>query len=199
MTTSLPLPMLPTLDDTYPARVRERAAELYSRDRLSCAEAALQALLECAAVPCPLEVVRLASGFGRGMGEAGCACGALVGAVMAVGALFGRVAPTGRSPQPCADIARAVHDGFKGVNRATCCRVLHKGKPFGSAEQRAECASRTDGAAELAARIILRHVRAARGEQPGVRPPRKACAGGANVLCGAENNSPHRCGGPEAT
>ena len=196
MTTSLPLPMLPTLDDTYPARVRERAAELYSRDRLSCAESALQALLECAAVPCPLEVVRLASGFGRGMGEAGCACGALVGAVMAVGALFGRVAPTGRSPQPCADIARAVHDGFTEVNRATCCRVLHKGKPFGSAEQRAECASRTEGAAELAARIILRHVSAACGEQPGVRPPRKACAGGANVLCGAENNSPQQARRP---
>lgn len=144
------------LTEDFPDRARQKAGTLYRTDRLNCAEAVFKALIEESGHPCPLEILRMASAFGRGMGSAGCCCGALVGGEMAVGFLFGRTEERGRCPDTCGQVAKLLHDHFARHNRATCCRVLHKGLPYGTPEQRAACAKRTEDAAAIAAGIILR-------------------------------------------
>lgn len=140
-------------------RAKEAARIYYEKDQLNCAESVLRALMEQFAGSCPLELLRVASGFGRGMG-AGCACGALTGSVMAVGLLFGRTEPTGRCPKETGVLSKTVHDAFREHFGATCCRILHRGLPFGTPEQKASCATRTAEAAELAALILAQALNA---------------------------------------
>ena len=144
------------LDEKFPDRVRQKAGTLYRTDRLNCAESVFKALIEESGRPCPLELLRMASAFGRGMGGAGCCCGALAGGELAVGFLFGRTEESGRCPDSCGQIARELHDRFVRQNRVTCCRVLHKGLPYGTPEQIAACAKRTEEAAAIAAEVIQR-------------------------------------------
>lgn len=142
------------LTATFPAEAEELTERLFRENLHNCAEAVLTAVLHAAGQECPLEVRRLASAFGRGMGGAGCACGALVGGQMAIGALFGRVAESGSVPEVCQEASRQLHNRFKKENGATCCRILHKGLPFGTEEQFNSCCERSRKAAAIAAELI---------------------------------------------
>ncbi len=142
------------IDETFPERAGKSAEAYFRNDLLNCAESVLRALLEEAGHPCPVQVTRLASAFGRGMGGAGCCCGALVGGQMALGFLFGRTEESGEPPELCGKLAKVLHDRFVAKNRAACCRVLHRGMPYGTAEQFDSCAVRSAEAAETAARLI---------------------------------------------
>lgn len=142
------------LREDMPAQARELAREYFRRDLNNCAESVLRAIMEVNGQSCPVEVLRMASAFGRGMGQAGCACGALVGGEMAIGIFFGRNETAGSPPDICAQAAKLLHKRFKKQNGATCCRILHKGLPFGTEEQFDSCCERTLNAAELAAGVI---------------------------------------------
>ncbi|MGI6453171.1 MAG: C-GCAxxG-C-C family protein [Syntrophomonadaceae bacterium] len=63
------------------------------KDGLNCAESVLKAIIDTGVTDFPPETVALATGFGGGMGLSGNNCGALAGAVMAVGAVHGRRNP----------------------------------------------------------------------------------------------------------
>ena len=63
------------------------------RDGLNCSESVFKAVIDTGITDFPAETVALATGFGGGMGLAGNNCGALIGAVMAVGAVHGRRNP----------------------------------------------------------------------------------------------------------
>ena len=112
--------------------------------------------LEASGNDCSVEIIRMASPFGRGMGGAGCCCGALVGSQMAAGIIFGRDSETGYPPQICAETAKILHKNFVKANGSTCCRILHKGLPFGTDEQLAACCTRSVEASEIAANAILK-------------------------------------------
>ena len=141
-------------DEHFPNRVKSTAERYFRSNLFNCAETVLKAVLEESGMPCPLETVRLASAFGRGMGGAGCYCGALVGGQMTIGALFGRMQETGFPPEGCAILSKQLYDRFVQHNRATCCRILHKGLPFGTPEQFDACAIRAACAAEITAQVI---------------------------------------------
>ena len=131
--------------------VFKNAGHFFRVDDLNCAESVLKAILVSAQAPCTPEMLALAKGFGRGM-NAGCACGALAGGVMALGSLLG-----GRSKEAdklCKALTQRYHDAFKQANGATCCRVLHRGLAFGTTEQLAACAKRTENAARILAQIL---------------------------------------------
>ena len=144
-----------TLPPDFPERAREAAAKFYAEQRLNCAESVFKAVVTSAGLPCPLELVRMASSFGHGMGGAGCSCGSLVGAQLALGYFLGRAEETGRPPQQCRDLAKVAHDRFVKINRVACCRILLKGKVYGTPEQKESCANHTREAAEIAATIIM--------------------------------------------
>ncbi len=71
------------------AMVKERARKNFSKG-FNCAECVLEAVLEHADAGLPKESLKMATGFGGGVGLYGDTCGAITGAVMAVGAVQGR-------------------------------------------------------------------------------------------------------------
>lgn len=142
------------ISETAPQQAKALAQEYFRNDLNNCAESVVRAIMEACGQPCSVDVLKLASAFGRGMGGAGCACGALVGGEMAIGAFFGRDKINGYPPDICADAAKLFHKRFKKQNGATCCRILHKGLPFGTEEQLSACCERTLNTAELVAQLI---------------------------------------------
>ena len=68
----------------------ETVAGEYFKQGLNCAECVFQSCLDMQNVNLPKEVISLASGFGGGMGQTRNTCGAITGAILALGALKGR-------------------------------------------------------------------------------------------------------------
>ncbi|MDZ7640825.1 MAG: C-GCAxxG-C-C family protein [Desulfurivibrio sp.] len=134
----------------------ERAANLQQARDLCCAEALLTTLARAFGneeLP-ESTAVRLGSGFCKGMGGAGCLCGALAGAQMFNGLLLGPFCQQGLAKKDFQPLARRLHDDFKERFGATCCRSLLKRR---KEKQGASCPELTAGAAELAAAQILDH------------------------------------------
>ncbi len=71
------------------AAVKERARKNFSKG-FNCAECILEAVLAYVDTDLPEGVLKLATGFGGGVGLYGDTCGAITGAVMAVGVVHGR-------------------------------------------------------------------------------------------------------------
>lgn len=97
-------------------------------------------------------LVKIATGFGSGIGRSGCACGALVGAVMACGLKCGRTRP-GESKEPAYAKAKAIHDAFKKKFGATCCRAI-RGGDYGSEAQKKKCGEIVKFTAEMTSKIL---------------------------------------------
>lgn len=144
-----------TFPEDFAQKAQETAMQLFQNDHLNCAEAVFKSILITSGRECPMELFRLASAFGRGMGGAGCTCGALVGGQMAIGAFWGRDNEKGPTTEQCARAAKILHDRFRKFHGATCCRILHKGEPYGSDIQLANCKKRTAESAKIAAEVIM--------------------------------------------
>ncbi len=69
--------------------IKDRARKNFSRG-FNCAECIMEAVLEYVDTGLPKKTLKLASGFGGGVGLYGDTCGAITGAVLAVGAVHGR-------------------------------------------------------------------------------------------------------------
>lgn len=152
------------LDPDFVETVRARAEELYGDSSFFCSEAVLRSFLELTGRD--LSLVSLASGFGSGMGHAGCACGAVVGGIMALGLFFGRTEAGDQGVDDCLDMARQLHNSFRTKHKAICCRILNKDVEHGSDEQRAMCRIRTGDAAERAAKILVKEMKKRQKNRP---------------------------------
>lgn len=71
------------------AQIRERARKNFSRG-FNCAECVFEAIVGEVETGLPREILKLATGFGGGVGLYGGTCGAVSGAVLAVSAIHGR-------------------------------------------------------------------------------------------------------------
>jgi len=69
--------------------IKERARKNFSKG-YNCAECVLEAVLASGLTAVPKEALKLATGLGGGVGLYGDTCGAIAGAVLAVGAVHGR-------------------------------------------------------------------------------------------------------------
>ena len=67
----------------------------YFKQGLNCAECVLRTFMDIYEVNVPDEVICMATGFGGGMGHTKNTCGAITGAVLALGLLKGRRDPFG--------------------------------------------------------------------------------------------------------
>ena len=67
----------------------------YFRQGLNCTECVLRTFMDIYEVEFPDEIICMATGFGGGMGHTKNTCGAITGAVMALGLLKGRRNPFG--------------------------------------------------------------------------------------------------------
>jgi len=75
---------------------------------LNCAESTVRCLIEEGVIEAPMDVVRMMTGFGGGM-QRGSTCGAVVGAVAALGWVTGRTEPD----EPRTESAAAVKEFLK--------------------------------------------------------------------------------------
>jgi cysteine synthase len=135
---------------------RPKAVELsikYFRNGLYCSEAILRAFNETYALGLPDGALRIATGFGAGLGESGCTCGAVTGAVMAISLVAGRLKAM-ESEQLAFQAAKRLHDEFRAGHKALCCRALTKSVAWGSAEHKYLCEKYVIDAAEIADRIL---------------------------------------------
>lgn len=140
--------------------IRKKAEELFRTGKYYCSEAVMSALRDAFFPNLPGYVISSVSGFPVGMGGSGCACGAVTGAVSALGLIFGRESTSDVSASAhCMQLARELHEIFTAKHRVICCRVLSRGTEHagpGEPHKAAHCIEMTGDAAEAAARIILR-------------------------------------------
>ncbi|MDA8138721.1 MAG: C-GCAxxG-C-C family protein [Desulfobacteraceae bacterium] len=150
-----PIQGQPCPEDTRAARIAQRARDLYEKHGLLCAEAVVVALNDSLdGGLSPTQALALSAPFCAAMGESGCLCGALSGAVMMCGLVLGGRHPIRRRRRLRA-WGRQLHDAFKTAHGSTCCRTLsHKVKGDPKAQFR-QCADLTAQTAEMAARLIL--------------------------------------------
>ncbi len=114
-------------------RAMARSRELFEAGWY-CAESVLRAIAEHYSVDSPL-IPKLATGFCSGLSRSGGLCGALSGAVLAIGLILGRDV-TSQSVDPCYRAVRAASDGFVNRFGADTCQALtgcHLGTDEGQA------------------------------------------------------------------
>jgi len=142
--------------EELPGLIRQRAENLFETRQLLCSEAVLYVLNQGLGGGLPPETaVRLASGFGEGIGRAGCMCGAFAGAMMGLGLFLGRRGLNGKGSKRILNKAKELHCRFSSEFGATCCRILTKKVEPNSRALFHQCGNQTGEAAEMAARIIL--------------------------------------------
>ncbi|THB77077.1 MAG: C_GCAxxG_C_C family protein [Desulfobacteraceae bacterium] len=135
--------------------LKKRSVKLYESRRYLCSEAVLFTLNH--AFDGGLshdQVIAMAAPFSMAMGESGCLCGALSGAVLGTGLILGQKR-SGRQRRILRQHAAELHNRFKLAHGATCCRVLTKKVRQDKRAHFRHCASLTGEAAEMAARLIL--------------------------------------------
>lgn len=125
---------------------RNRAGDHFKQG-FNCAESIFKAFNEMCNSPMSPEVLKLATGFGGGLGHAGCMCGALAGSTMVLGILKGRTR-TDESREPSYELTKEFHDLFESKFGATCCRALNP-YPFDTPEHLRNCLKITGGTGKL--------------------------------------------------
>jgi C_GCAxxG_C_C family probable redox protein len=98
-------------------QIRDRARKNFSKG-YNCAECILEAVLAHIDTGLPKEALKVATGFGGGVGLYGDTCGAITGGVLAVGAVHGRSElPEGEDPKDVAKKASKQLYGNPGLYR----------------------------------------------------------------------------------
>ncbi len=141
--------------ETLVGQISERAGHLFQTRQLMCAEAVVVSLNQgLGGGLTDTQAVAMAAPFCAALGESGCLCGALSGAVMVTGLFLGNNRPY-HHRKDMRESARRLHDAFKTSNGATCCRILSRKAKGDKKAHFQQCADLTAEAAKLAARLIL--------------------------------------------
>lgn len=112
----------------------------YFRNGYFCSEGIVKAFNEVYQLGLDDVSKKMATGFGLGLGESGCACGAVTGAVSILGAIAGRT-KVFESDRIVQLATKELHDRFRAKHKAICCRVLTKSVEWGSAKHKILCES----------------------------------------------------------
>ena len=130
-------------------------AREYFNNGYSCSESIIMELADKGVVP--RELLSLATPFSGGIGS-GCLCGAIAGAQLVIGYLFGRENNQGNN-----NIARALAkefmDEFKKKHRVTCCRILTSGLDMASPERKAHCTNMVEDCSQILNHIIEQNLK----------------------------------------
>lgn len=139
------------------ARIGARAKNLFLSRQMYCSEAVLVTLNQALGGSLKkYQALALAAPFSEGVGKSGCMCGALGGALLALGLFIGGTNPVQRrlSVQKAAS---GLMERFKLRCGSCCCRVLSKTSATVSSSRFARCSELTAQAAAAAAESIFEH------------------------------------------
>jgi C_GCAxxG_C_C family probable redox protein len=139
------------------ALIGERARNLFLSRQMYCSEAVLVTLNQGLGGSLEEYQARaLAAPFSQGVGKTGCMCGALGGALMALGLFIGGQSPVrlrATVQQASGDLLKRFKTGFG----SSCCRVLSKKSSIDSKPHFDHCSELTARAATLATEVIFAH------------------------------------------
>jgi len=123
------------------------AAGQYFKDGFNCSEAVLRATCDGLGIVPDEQALRMTTGFGGGLGHAGCVCGALAASVMMLGIMKGRTEAT-QSREEAYALSNEFHNRFQDKFGATCCRALNPHE-FETREHLLNCIKITGNTAKL--------------------------------------------------
>ncbi|MDS1030898.1 C-GCAxxG-C-C family (seleno)protein [Bacillota bacterium LX-D] len=127
----------------------------YFREGLYCSEAILQVFNKHLNLGLSKTALKMATGFGAGLGASKCCCGSLTGAVMVLSAIKGRLNKD-ENVDEVFTLTNELHDKFKEKFNGTCCRVLTKDVVWGTPEHHKKCEDYVCGAVEILMDILAR-------------------------------------------
>jgi len=145
-------------------QVQTDAEEVFRIGGFYCSEAIVSSIRKNVDPDMPIELVAAASGFPIGAGRSRCMCGAVSGAIIALGYFFGRTTPKAPSPtdpqsKKCLDLVYELQESFRQNHKGVLCCHLHvKGMDMESGEHKAQCVAFTGEMAAKAAEIIAREL-----------------------------------------
>ena len=127
--------------------IKEKALESH-RSGYSCSECIVQAGIDAGI--CDAALLPCATTFSGGM-SSGCLCGAVAGAQMILGYIYGRNNRFGNTI-PAREKAGEFIEEFKKRNKVTCCRILSAG--YSGTDRKMHCAKFVSDACEILEEII---------------------------------------------
>lgn len=119
----------------------------YFKEGYNCAEAIFLTYRELLAPEMDPAMVSLFTGFGSGVGESGCMCGALTGSIVALNMLKGRTSNQ-TSRDEAYRLAREFTEKFTEKYGVTCCRALNP-HPFETREHLTNCLKITGNTSKM--------------------------------------------------
>jgi len=125
----------------------------YFKEGYNCAEAIFLAFREILAPEMDPATVKLLTGFGSGVGESGCMCGALTGSIVALNMVKGRTTNQ-ESRNEAYQYAKEFSDKFAEKYGATCCRALNP-HPFETKEHLTNCLKITGNTGKLLMEFLI--------------------------------------------
>lgn len=144
-----------------PEQTRDKACA-YFREGLNCAECVLLGFIDTHETELPREVVRLASGFGGGIGQSKNICGAVTGALMALGTQKGRPDPFDKETvkERAMELRQEVYPAFAALlneikekyGTVLCAELTAQHKDFDAPSRKKSCQAFIAYCAELAAK-----------------------------------------------
>ena len=142
-------------------QVQYDAEEVFRIGGFYCSEAIVSSIRKNIAPEMPIELVAAASGFPIGVGRAKCMCGAISGAVIALGYFFGRTHPstiTDPKSQKCMELAHEAKERFRTNHKTLCCHIHVAGMDLASGEHKKQCVAFTGEMAAITAELIAREL-----------------------------------------
>lgn len=122
----------------------------YFKEGYNCAEAVFLTFRDYYGKDIDPDMVKLFTGFGAGVGESGCMCGALVGSIAAINMIKGRTSNHDNQKRIDAyKMAGEFHNRFEEKFGATCCRVLKNGLKYGTKECLTNCLKITGNTSKM--------------------------------------------------
>jgi len=143
-------------------KVKSDAEELFRSGGFYCSEAIVASIRKNLAEDMPQELIAAASGFPVGVGKSKCMCGAISGAVICLGYIFGRTDPSSpKDPksQNCLKLANELQESFRNNHKGVlCCSVHTRGMDMASGEHKNQCVAFTGEMAAKTAEIAAREL-----------------------------------------
>ncbi len=104
-----------------------------------CSESVLDVLNRNYELGIAEEAIALSTGFPYGFGQGGNVCGAVAGATMALGKVFGRTVKGDPAYKKCIDVVRELNDDVAEVYKTSICPELIKDYDFKDPERKTFC------------------------------------------------------------
>ena len=136
--------------------ILDKRVPYFGDDAMACSESSLRLLIERSVVNLPMDVVKMMTGLHgniNGSGNRYANCGAVNGAIVAIGAVFGRTEPDGDSKTVYRLVEQFLQE-FETKFGSIKCISLADGRPLESLEQQYNCVEYVLFAADTAERII---------------------------------------------